>query len=225
MGCSCSSWMRQFLCSSVGRKAVMAVTGVILFLFIVGHLVGNLQVFLFDEGKALNSYAALLKSKPALLWGARITMLFTVLVHIFTAVALWLENRAARPTPYVFKRYREANYASRTMIVSGPLIGLYVVYHLLHFTTGTVHPDFNSHEVYRNVILGFQNPAAAGVYIAAMLLLGTHLYHGLWSMCQSIGANHPKYNCLLTYGSAMIACVITLGYVSIPVSVLAGILK
>lgn len=225
MGGSCGCWVRELLGSSIGKKAVMALTGLALFGFIIGHLVGNLQVFIPDGGKALNDYSHMLKSKPVLLWGARIGLLVMLLMHVATAIRLALENSAARPVKYQAKTWREAGYAARTMMISGPLILLYVVYHLLHFTTGTVHPKFDHEDVYRNVIVGFQNVPASLVYIVAMVMLGTHLSHGLWSMCQTLGVNHPKYTGPLRTASVAVAAAITVGYVSMPVAVLMGILK
>jgi succinate dehydrogenase / fumarate reductase cytochrome b subunit len=225
MGCSTACWVRALLHSSVGKKALMAGTGLVLFLFILGHLAGNLQIFLPDHGKSLNDYGHLLKSKTLLLWGSRITLLVVLLVHVVTAIRLALENRAARPVKYQVKAWREAGYAARTMIISGPLIFLYVVYHLLHFTVGSVHPDFHAEDVYRNVIVGFQVKPVALLYIAMMLALGTHLSHGLWSLAQTLGLNHPKYTPSMRAASVAIAAAITAGYISIPVSVMFGILK
>ncbi|MBI2921818.1 MAG: succinate dehydrogenase cytochrome b subunit [Planctomycetes bacterium] len=225
MGGTSTCWVRQLFLSSIGKKSVMAVTGLVLFGFVVGHLVGNLQVFIPDDGKKLNAYAAFLKANAGVLWGARIVLLAALLAHVGIAILLALENRGARPVAYRVKTYREASYAARTMIISGPLILLYVVYHLLHFTWGTVHPSFNHDDVYHNVITGFQQPAASAVYIVAMALLGLHLFHGLWSMCQSLGVNHPKYNALLRAGSAAVASAITIGYIAIPVAVMAKLLK
>ncbi|MCE9582780.1 MAG: succinate dehydrogenase cytochrome b subunit [Planctomycetes bacterium] len=225
MGCSTGCWVWSLLNSSIGKKTVMAITGLALFGFVVAHLVGNLQVFIPDDGKSINAYGHLLKSKPALIWTARLTLLALLFAHVITAIRLSLENNAARPVGYQVKNWREASYASRTMMISGPLIFLYVVYHLLHFTVGVVHPKFDHEDVYRNVILGFQSTPAALVYIAAMLMLATHLRHGLWSLCQTLGINHPKYTPALKAGSTVVAAAIAVGYISIPVSVMIGILK
>ncbi|NUN47886.1 MAG: succinate dehydrogenase cytochrome b subunit [Candidatus Brocadiae bacterium] len=225
MASSCGCWVRDFLCSSIGRKTVMAATGLALFGFIVGHLAGNLQAFIPDHGATMKQYADMLHSKPALLWGARIGLLVLLLVHVVTAVSLAIANRAARPVPYQAKAWREASYASRTMMVSGPLILFYVVYHLLHFTTGHAHPDFQAGDPYRNLVIGFSNPLVAIVYIAAMAMLTAHLAHGLWSVAQTLGINHPKYTATLRRLSVLIALLIGAGYISVPVAVLARILK
>lgn len=209
--------------SSIGKKTVMAVTGLLLLGFVIAHLLGNLQVYAPDDGKSLREYAQFLRHNMALLWGARLVLLGLVVAHILTAVLLWLENNAARPVCYAVKEYRKADYAARTMIVSGPIIALFVVYHLLHLTWGTVHPDFNEHDVYKNVVNGFRSPLASAAYIAAMALLGTHLSHGIWSMCQTVGINHPRYNGFLHSASMVVGWGLALGNISIPVAVLTGI--
>ncbi len=224
MGCSTCCWMTGLLKSSIGKKGLMAVTGLALFGFVVMHLLGNLQVYLPNK-HALTEYGHLIKSKPALLWAARLGLLALVLAHVATAIKLTLENKAARPVNYAVKRWREADYAARTMMISGPLILFYVVYHLLHFTTGHAHPNFNPDDVYANVITGFQNKPAAIVYIVAMMMLTQHLSHGLWSLCQTLGLNHPKYTPTLRFASVAVATAIGVGYISIPVSVMIGILK
>jgi succinate dehydrogenase / fumarate reductase cytochrome b subunit len=222
---SCTCWVRSFLHSSIGKKSVMAVTGLALLGFVIGHLAGNLQVFLRDDGRKLNEYAAFLKASPGLLWGTRAALLLIVLTHIFTAIRLTLENRAARPVGYRARNWREASYASRTMMMSGPLIALYVVYHLLHFTVGSAHPRFSHTDVYRNLVIGFSSVPVSLVYTAAMLALGLHLYHGFWSACQTFGLSHPKYSATLRGASALLAGAIAAGYISIPAAVLMGILK
>src|SRR5687768_937416 len=124
----------RFIASTIGRKVLMAVTGVILFGFTIGHMLGNLQVYQGPE--KLNAYAAFLKATPAILWGTRSILLVSVLLHIWAAVSLSLQNHRARPVAYAGRSWREASYASRTMMWSGPLLALFIVYHLLHFTTG-----------------------------------------------------------------------------------------
>lgn len=224
MGGSSCCWITGLLKSSIGKKGLMAVTGLALFGFVVVHLLGNLQVYLPNK-QALTEYGHLIKSKPGVLWAARLGLLALVLTHVATAIKLALENRAARPVKYQVKKWREADYAARTMMISGPLILLYVVYHLLHFTTGQAHPNFNPDDVYANVITGFQSKPVALIYILAMLMLTQHLSHGLWSLCQTLGLNHPKYTPSLRFASVAVAAAIGAGYISIPVSVMIGILK
>jgi succinate dehydrogenase / fumarate reductase cytochrome b subunit len=210
--------------SSLGKKFLMALTGVILFGFIIGHLAGNLQIFIPDGGKSIDAYGKFLQESKALLWTMRIGLLAAVSLHIACAIALTAQNKAARPEPYRFKDYREAGYAARTMMISGPLIALFVIYHLGHFTTFTFAPESFVHlKVHDNMIAGFRVWWASLAYVVAMILLGTHLYHGGWSMFQSMGVNHPKWTPILKKGSAIAAVLITLGYISIPLAIWAGI--
>lgn len=211
----------------IGKKAVMAVTGLILFGFVIGHMIGNLQIYLGRE--KINAYGALLHSTPALLWGARLTLLLAVTLHIVAAAQLTLLNWRARPVGYVKKVNAASNYASRTMIWSGPIIAAFVVFHLLHFTLGTVHPSFQEEGgiplVYENVVAGFQQIPVSLFYIIAMALLGFHLHHGVWSMFQSFGVSHPRYTPLLKRLSAIAAIVIVGGNISIPISVMLGFIR
>ena len=215
----------RFWQTTVGKKAIMAVTGFILFGFIVGHLLGNLQIFLPPE--KINHYSATLKSLPALLWGARITLLLAVGLHIWSSFQLWLLQRAARPINYVKKANLNSTYASRTMLWSGPIILAFLIFHLLHFTFGTVHPGgpFDEHNVYNNVVTGFQVWPVSLFYIVAMIMLCYHLYHGLWSMFQSLGFSHPVYTPWLQRFAKLFAILIAAGNISIPVAVLAGFIK
>lgn len=209
--------------STIGLKAVMAVTGLLLFGFALAHLVGNLQFFAGAE--KINAYAKFLHANPALVWGARFVLLMAVFAHAAAALKLTLVQWRARPVAYAEKRSVAATFGSRTMIFTGPLLALYVVYHILHFTTGQAHPSFDFHDVYRNMVVGFQNVPASCAYIVAMLALGFHLSHGLWSLCQTIGLNGRAWDRCLRVGSAAVAALITLGFIAIPVSVLAGVMK
>jgi len=215
----------RFWGTTVGKKAVMAVTGFILFGFIVAHLLGNLQIY--EPPEKINHYSEMLRSVPSLLWGARITLLISVLLHIWASFALWRLQRAARPVPYVKKANLHSTYASRTMMWSGPIILAFVIYHLLNFTFGTVHPGgpFDQHNVYNNVVTGFQFWPSSVFYIIAMTMLCYHLYHGLWSMFQSLGFSHPVYTPWIQRLAKVFAIVIAIGYISIPVAVLAGLVE
>jgi succinate dehydrogenase / fumarate reductase cytochrome b subunit len=213
----------RFYSSTVGQKAVMAVSGCILFLFVLGHLVGNLQIY--EGPNKLNSYSRFLHSMPALLWGVRITLLAMVVLHIWSSIQLAVRNFDARPTGYVQKKATGSTYASRTMYWSGPIILAFVIYHLLDFTFGAVNPNFQEGEVYANVVASFQLPQVSAFYIFAMLLLCMHLYHGLWSMFQSLGFQQPRYTPALRRGAAIIAILIAAGNISIPISVMAGLVK
>jgi succinate dehydrogenase / fumarate reductase, cytochrome b subunit len=215
----------QFWQTTIGKKAVMAVTGAILFGFLVGHLIGNLQIFLPPE--KINHYAAILKSLPALVWSARITLLLAVALHIWASFQLGLLQRAARPVSYVKKANLNSTYASRTMLWSGPIVLAFIIFHLLHLTFGTVHPGgpFDALNVYNNIVLGFQVWPVSVFYIVAMIMLCYHLYHGLWSMFQSLGFSHPRYTPWLQFFAKAVAIFIAAGNISIPVAVLAGFIK
>lgn len=213
----------HFYTSTIGKKAVMAVSGLILFLFVVGHLIGNLQIY--EGPEKLNNYAVFLRSMPALLWTVRITLLVMVILHIWSSVQLALRKIEARPTGYVKHKSTKSSYASRTMYWSGPIILAFVIYHLLDFTFGTVNPNFQQGNVYANVIASFQRIPVSAFYISAMLALCLHLYHGLWSAFQSLGFAHPRYTPVLKRGAAVAAILIAAGNISIPVSVLAGLLR
>ena len=215
----------RFWQTTVGKKAVMAVTGVILLGFVVGHLLGNLQIY--QPPEKINRYSEFLKAHPGPLWGARITLLFSVFLHIWSSFQLWLLQKEARPISYVKKANIASTYASRTMMWSGPIILAFVVFHLLHFTFGTVHPGgpFDPHNVYNNVVYGFQVWPVSAFYIVAMIMLCYHLYHGLWSMFQSLGFSHPIYTPLLKLAARAIAILIAIGNISIPIAVLAGFVR
>jgi succinate dehydrogenase / fumarate reductase cytochrome b subunit len=216
---------REFFRSTIGRKIVMAVTGVILFGFVLAHMLGNLQVYLGPE--AMNHYAVYLRQvlHGAGLWIARGVLLAAVVLHIWAATSLTLTSRAARPAGYRERRWREATYASRTMRWSGVIILVFVIYHLLHFTFGTVHPAFVEGDVYHNFVYGFRSLPVSFFYIVAMILLGLHLRHGVWSMFQTLGVSHPRYMQAARVGAWVFALLIVIGNISFPVAVLAGIVR
>jgi len=215
----------RFWQTTVGKKAIMAVTGVLLFGYVVAHLIGNLQIYMPPE--KINQYAAFLHSHLALLWTARTTLLIAVVLHIWSSVQLWLLQLEARPVNYVKKANLHSTYASRTMLWSGPIIAAFVIFHLLHLTLGTVHPGgpFDKHNVYNNVVTGFQVWPVSIFYIIAMIMLCYHLYHGLWSMFQTLGFSHPVYTPWLQRLAKTVAILIAAGNISIPVAVLAGFIK
>lgn len=203
----------------------MAATGAVLFGFVVGHMLGNLQVYLGPE--ALNAYAVTLRrlGHGGVLWTVRAGLLAAVASHIWAATALTLGNWAARPVGYRRWKARESTYASRTMVWSGPILAAFIVYHLLHLTVGSAHPGFVEGDVYRNVITGFRVWPVSVFYIAAQLALGLHLYHGVWSMMQTVGLSHPRYNPLRTAFSALVTSAVVVGNISIPLAVLAGVIN
>jgi succinate dehydrogenase / fumarate reductase cytochrome b subunit len=210
-----------FFSSTLGKKWLMAVTGVILFGFVVGHMLGNLQIYLGQE--QLDHYAELLQANRPFLWAVRSVLLFSVGVHIWAAVVIWLRNRSARPVKYKVFRPPALDYAARTMVWSGPIIAIFIVYHVLDFTVGTTNPDFIKGEVYHNVIASFSNPVIASIYIAANLLLAFHLYHGLWSLFQTFGWDHPRFGWIRRALAIFFSVLIGAGNISIPLAVLTGI--
>lgn len=212
-----------FYDSTLGKKVVMAVTGVILFGYVLGHLIGNLQIYSPDPNQ-INNYAHFLHSHGILLWAVRTLLLVSVVLHITSSVQLWLLKQKARPEGYVKKADIPTSYAARTMIWSGPIIAAFVVFHVLHLTTGSVLP-LEEGNVRANVISGFQHPAIAIFYIIAMALLCMHLYHGLWSMFQSLGINHPRYTPILKRFAAVFAWFVAIGNISIPLMVMLGVLS
>jgi succinate dehydrogenase / fumarate reductase cytochrome b subunit len=209
--------------SSIGRKVVMAVSGVVLFGFVVVHMLGNLQVYLGPT--RLDEYGAALRRVPALLWTLRLGLLAAALAHVWAAWSLTRTNWKARPLGYRERKNLESSYASRSMRWSGAFLLLFVVYHLLHFTTGTVHPSFVEGKVHHNFVTGFQALPVSLFYIAAMLLLGFHMYHGVWSMLQSVGLAHPRYNRARYAFAAAFALLVALVNISFPLAVLAGLVR
>ncbi len=221
------SWFGDFYKSAVGKKAVMAVSGIILFGFVLVHMVGNLK--LYEGPKLLNSYAGFLRSvgSPAiptsgLLWIARLVLLAAVVLHMWAAWQLTLMNRQARPAAYTRRDIVHTTYASRTMRWGGIIILLFVVYHLLDLTWGVTNPAYIEKDVYHNVVASFSRWWISLFYIVAQLALGLHLYHGLWSMFQSLGWNHPRFNRWRSGFAHAFAWIITLGNISFPLAVLAG---
>jgi len=209
----------EIINSSIGRKTIMAITGIVVVGFLLGHMTGNLLVFKGPD--AINHYAEFLQSKPLLIWTNRIVLLVSLILHIWAATTLTLDAWNARPVPYASsQRILETTYAARTMRWGGPIIALYVIYHLLHFTVGRVGPLHFEGDVYMNIVTGFRIPYIAGFYIICMLAIGFHLYHGIWSFFQTLGANHPLYNPLRRIIAVAIALTITAGFISVPLGVI-----
>lgn len=224
------SWFVRFWRSAIVKKAVMAVTGIILFGFVLTHMAGNLKLYAGEE--AMDKYGEWLRvvGSPGLpeggaLWIARIVLLAAVVLHIWAAWSLNRMNRRARPDAYKKQDYAAASYASRTMRWGGILILLFIIYHILHFTTGQAHPDFLPGRPYHNLVAGFSKPLVSIFYIAANLALGFHLYHGLWSMFQSLGWNNPKFNAWRRHFATAFAVLITLGNISFPIAVMTGLVR
>lgn len=222
------TWVGNFYRSSVGKKAVMAVTGVILFGWIFLHMVGNLKLYMGPEH--LNEYAAFLRSmfgpavpESGMLWLSRIILLVAVILHIHAAWALTVMNRNARPVGYHGRDYVKGTYAARTMRWGGVIIALFIVYHLLHLTTGHAHRQFIKDDVYHNVVTGFQVWWVAAIYIIANLALGLHLYHGVWAMFSSVGVTHKRFDHWRRGFATAFAVIITVANISFPLTVLTGL--
>lgn len=215
----------SFWSSTTGKKAVMGVTGAILFGFVTVHMLGNLQVY--EGPEKLNAYGRFLHAAPELLWAVRVFLLASVVLHIWASVELALRKSAARPVGYSHRDNIASTYASRTMYWSGPILLAFIIFHLLHFTAGVVHPgaDFVEGDVYHNVVSGFQVWYVSAWYVLSMILLGFHIRHGAWSMFQSLGINHPRHTPILKKAALIFAIVIVAGYISIPVSVLLGLVR
>jgi succinate dehydrogenase / fumarate reductase cytochrome b subunit len=216
--------------TSVGKKFYMAVSGAIFIGFLIAHMVGNLKMYMGSE--AFNHYAEFLREVgyPILphmagLWIFRIVLLGCVGLHMLSAWQVYTQSRNARGSKYTKEESLSFAYASRTMRWGGVIIATFVVYHLLHFTIGSVHPDFVHGDAYRNVVIGFQNPLVAGLYILALVMITFHVYHGLWSAFQTVGANHPKYNPYRRPLALVLALVLLAGFLSVPLGVMAGVLK
>ena len=226
------SWLLNLWKSALVKKAAMAVTGVMLFGFVLGHMAGNLKLYLGPE--SLNHYAEWLRTigEPALphggfLWIARAGLLAAVGLHILAAVQLTRMNRAALPAGHRARNAVQSDYATRTMRWGGVIIVLFVLYHLAHFTFGPTwaHHDFIKGDVYHNVVSGFSVWWISLFYIVAQLALGLHLSHGLWSMFQSLGLENARIKGFRKPFARTFAAIITLANISFPVSVLLGIVK
>ncbi len=217
-----ASQTESFLAATVGKKVVMAVTGLILFGFVIVHMLGNLQ--LYAGAEAINAYGLFLHTflHGAGIWISRAVLLAAVVLHIWAMTSLTLVNRRARHVGYRQWSARESTYASRSMRWSGVFLLAFIIFHLLHFTTGDVHPDFIPGDVYHNVVTGFQVMPVAVLYIVATLALALHLFHGSWSLFQTLGLNHPRYNRLRNVVCVGLAALVVVGNLSFPVAVLAG---
>ena len=223
-------WLANFYRSAIGKKAVMAVTGLILFGWIFLHMVGNLKVYFGPEH--FNEYARFLKTmfgpavpETGMLWLSRIVLLVAVIFHIHSAYALTMMNREARPIAYTDRGFVKATYASRTMRWGGVIILIFLIYHILHFTTGQAHHDFIQTDPYHNFVSGFRIWWVSAFYIAANVALGLHLYHGVWSMFLSLGVTHKRFENWRRMFATVFAALITLGNISFPLMVLLGIVR
>jgi succinate dehydrogenase / fumarate reductase cytochrome b subunit len=220
-----------FYHSSVGKKMIVAITGIILILFVIGHLLGNLQIFLGPDW--INGYSQHLRDLGPLLWAIRIFLLAAVTIHIYATIQLAIENRRARPEPYIEKEHVKATFASRHIVRSGLIVLAFIIYHLAHFTVRVTDPRFallkadplNHYDVYSMMVYGFQNYLVSGFYVLGLFLLALHLSHGSSSFFQSLGLNDRKLTPRLALGGRIFAWLLFAGYTSIPIAILLGLIK
>jgi succinate dehydrogenase / fumarate reductase, cytochrome b subunit len=223
--------LAAFYRSSVGKKMIVAVTGIILILFVIGHLLGNLQIFLGPEW--INGYSQHLRDLGPLLWVIRLFLLAAVVIHIYVTIQLAIENRRARPQGYVEREYVKATIASRHMVMSGLIVLAFIIYHIAHFTVRVTDPRFGllkadplgHYDVYSMMVYGFQSYYVSGFYLLGLFLLALHLGHGSSSFFQSLGFNDKKLTPRLASAGRIFAWLLFLGYTSIPVAILAGVVK
>jgi succinate dehydrogenase / fumarate reductase cytochrome b subunit len=209
--------------SHIGKKALMAVTGFVLFAFVVVHMVGNLQAF--RGAASLDGYAEQLRAFPALLWTTRVLLAVAALVHVVAGAQLWTARRRAREVGYHDHRPGDSSASSRTMFWSGFLVLGFVVYHLLDLTFGVVSPDFRDGEVFHNLVTSLARGAAAVFYVVAVAGLGFHLWHGLWSAFQSLGIANRAFTPEIQRLAAALATVLAVGFAAVPLAILLGVVR
>jgi succinate dehydrogenase / fumarate reductase cytochrome b subunit len=226
----------EFYRSTVGKKVAMATSGLVLVLFVLGHMAGNFKLFagidpatgdykIDDYGRFLRSMGAEMLGHSGVLWLVRFVLLVCVVIHAASGIQLAILNRRAKPKGYAQTNYRSANAASRTMLYGGLFLIVFITFHILHFTTGTVHNrGFVEGEVYHNVWSGFQDPRVVGLYVVSLALLALHLYHGTWSMFQTLGVDAPRWNKGLRCAAKVVAVAVFIGFSSVPLSIASGFL-
>lgn len=222
-----SSPVMAWLFSSIGKKTVVAVTGIILVLFVIGHLIGNLTFFFGPDW--INAYAVHLRDLGPLLWVVRLGLLAAVALHIFFTMKLWQENNAARPEKYAVKSRVQSTVFARTMRLTGLIVFAFVIFHLAHFTLLLVHPEFSGyhdaqgrHDVFRMVVAGFSYPLVSAFYVLSLALLASHLSHGIASLFQTLGLSNRRLQPAFAKAGRLVAWTLFIGFSSIPVSVLLG---
>lgn len=201
----------------------MALTGLVLVGYLVLHVSGNLLIFSGPD--AINSYAELLKRSSVVLWTFRVLVFGSLLLHVHAAYKLTRLNNLARPQGYQRTERRTATFSALSLRVGGVLLLLFFGFHILHFTTGTVHPQFDPHDVYGNMIIGLSVPLVAGFYLVAMVALALHLHHGFWSLFQTIGWNHPQVNPLRRRLATLLSVVVPVGFAAIVLAVILGLVS
>jgi|SRR5687767_1001939 len=214
----------RFYRAAIGKKVVMGVTGLIGIGFVIGHMAGNLLAF--EGPDALNAYAHFLQSTGELLWLLRLVLIAAVVLHIVAAVQLTVQNRAARPDGYVNREPQVSTWGARTMRVGGVLLLVFIVLHIMHFTTGDWQPGgpFSDTDVYGNIVLSFRIWWVTLFYVIAMIALGFHIYHGAWSSVRSIGLSQPSRDPLDRKISLAIALILWVGFTAVPIAVFVGLI-
>jgi succinate dehydrogenase / fumarate reductase, cytochrome b subunit len=219
-----------FYYSSIGKKYIVAITALFLVVYVLGHLLGNLQIYMGPD--RINAYAKFLHDLGPILWTVRVILIAAFVVHIVATIQLAQENRLAKPQKYAVTGYQRSTWASRTMIVSGLIVLCFVIYHLLQYTLLVTDPEFRHlhdslgrHDVYRMLILGFRQPLVSLFYVVGLFLLTNHLSHGFASVVQTLGINNRKLSGFVSSGGQTLAWLVFAGYVSIPVTILLGIIK
>ena len=226
-------WLLGFYRSTIGKKMIMAVTGLMMVGFVIVHMAGNLQLFL--GAAKINGYSAFLKSTGELLWLARLGLLGAVVLHILMALQLTRIAGQARPIGYEKRTPQASTIASRTMRWGGVLLLVFIVFHILHFTTGTVfpmasrpdamYPAFSHTDVYGNIVSAFRSPWVVAVYVVAMLFLLLHLFHGAWSSVRTLGLTKPSPDPMKRRVASALAVIVWLGFTIVPVAVFLGVIR
>jgi succinate dehydrogenase / fumarate reductase, cytochrome b subunit len=219
-----------FYQSSIGKKIVVGVTALVLILYVIGHLIGNLQIYIGQN--QINAYAKFLHGLGPILWSVRAFLLAAFVIHIVATIHLAHENRLAKPQKYAVPGHQRSTLASRTMIISGLIVLCFVIYHLLQFTLHVTDPEFHHlhdslgrPDVYRMLILGFRHPLVSLFYVLGLFLLATHLSHGFESVTQTLGINNRRISRFISTGGQTLTWLIFAGYVSIPATILLGIIR
>lgn len=212
--------LARFWDSTIGKKIVMAVTGIIGILFVIGHMSGNLLMF---KGQgAMHDYALLLRTSMPLLYFVRAVLVAAVVLHAVSAYQLTMRSRAARPQDYATRKPQVTTFAAKTIRWGAVLLLVFLVYHILHMTLGTVHPQFTHLDPYNNLAIGLRNPLVAGFYLLAMAALGLHLYHGTWAAVRTLGLSPSSTQPLKRRIALALAIIVAIGFMIIPVATLMG---
>ncbi|HEY0780212.1 MAG TPA: succinate dehydrogenase cytochrome b subunit [Gemmatirosa sp.] len=218
--------VRNFWQSQLGKKVVMAVTGLIGVGFVIGHMAGNLQIF--EGPERFNSYAHLLHGPLGNeLWIVRLVLISAVVLHVIAAVQLTRQKQAARPAAYGYKKWEPqvSTFASRSIRWGGAYLLVWLVFHILHFTARAIFPDYSETDAYGNVVKGFSHPWVVALYVVAMFFLGLHLYHGAWSSVRTLGLSRPRPRPTSRSVATVVAALVSLGFVAVPLAVLFGAVR